>query len=673
MREVIKLSFGSSKDNFDKIVEMNGQKIHVRGIGVNYDIDLALDIVKRYAPECDAFALSGFILDIKVQGDTYVHEMVKSIRKAAGQVPVFDGNLLRKAAIPWALKRYIEQEKHFLSNKSISFYTGLVQWSFLPFFDEYNCRMVFGDFYFSLGIPLAIDGIKGLETFLKVNAPILSRMKLKKKVIRNFGSYRASMKTMRSFTNSDIFFITESQLRFTELNDLSGKTVIIDRLTNESKEKIFKAHATRILNLFPVSAEEPQLSSSTIEAMLRTVGPRDFLVEEDILNYLQEIKITPEMHVSTKVSDKHDQFAFIIHPLSKSQIGQIPGLEFLNKTPLLDVAESLASKMPGYKYCSISGIKSEFNGKEVHGDLYLIPSTPKMLLSTNTDKVYDSLVKLCELAHKNGAKLIGLGAYTKIVGDAGITVNERSPIPVTTGNSLSAASTLWAASYGIDKMNLVTKNENIYDGTCMVIGATGSIGKICAKILTRQWKRVVVVAPRTYKILELVEQLKEFSPDCEVIGTTTANKYSMDADLIITSTSAQGEKVLDIEVVKPGCVICDVSRPFDITLDDASKRPDVLIIASGEVELPGKVKIQKTIGLEGDAVYACLAETALLTMEGIFESFSMSRELTYDKVVRIDRLSRKHGIRLASIMGHTGEISEAEIASCRDFALKKRT
>jgi hypothetical protein len=60
-------------------------------------------------------------------------------------------------------------------------------------------------------------------------------------------------------------------------------------------------------------------------------------------------------------------------------------------------------------------------------------------------------------------------------------------------------------------------------------------------------------------------------------------------------------------------------------------------------------------------------------MEGIYESFSMSRELSYDKVVQIDRLSRKHGIRLASIMGHTGEISEAEIASCRDFALKKRT
>ena len=669
MKEIIKLSFGSSTENFDQIVEMNGQQIHIRGLGVNYDLDLALDLVKRYSSECDAFALSGFILDIKVQKDVYVHRMVRKIREAADGRPVLDGNMFRKAAIPWALKRYLEDDKHFLSNKTIAFYTGLVQWNFLSFFDEYQCKSVFGDLFFSMGIPISIDGISGLETFFKLNSPILSRMRLKKKVIRDFGSSQTKTKMMKPFLDADLFFITESQLKFTQLNELTGKTVIIDRLTSENEEKIFRANASRILDLFPSSLHSPHLSSSVIEAILHVTHPRGVLTEEDILNNLQQTQIRPIMHQSSLPEKKSDKFAFIIHPLSKSQIAQIPGLEFLKKTPLLDVAENVASKLPGYHYCKITGIKSDFNGKEVQGDLFLIPSTPKMLLTNPAEKVYDSLTKLCEMAHKNGAKLIGLGAYTKIVGDAGVTVNRRSPIPVTTGNSLSSAATLWAASYGIDKMGMVEKKDQHYLGTCMVIGATGSIGKICAKILSRQWQRIIVVAPRPYKVLELVSQLKEFAPEAEVLGTTNPNKYSMESDLIITSTSAQGERILDIDLVKPGCVICDVSRPFDISLDDAAKRPDVLIIASGEVELPGDVKIEKTIGLEGETVYACLAETALLTMEGMFESFSLSRDLSYEKVVQIDRLSRKHGIRLSSIMGHTGEISESEIMSCRNFAL----
>ena len=78
---------------------------------------------------------------------------------------------------------------------------------------------------------------------------------------------------------------------------------------------------------------------------------------------------------------------------------------------------------------------------------------------------------------------MGLGAFTKIVGDAGVTVNKHSPIPVTTGNSLSAAATLWAAKYAVNKMNLVEKNQSQYNGTVMIVGATGSIGKVNSKVL----------------------------------------------------------------------------------------------------------------------------------------------------------------------------------------------
>jgi len=36
--------------------------------------------------------------------------------------------------------------------------------------------------------------------------------------------------------------------------------------------------------------------------------------------------------------------------------------------------------------------------------------------------------------------------------------------------------------------------------------------------------------------------------------------------------------------VKPGCIITDVVRPLDLSPEDVAKRPDVLVIASGEDE-----------------------------------------------------------------------------------------
>lgn len=670
MKEIIHLTFENAKNNTDQKVEIGGELFHVRTLGAEYSIDLALTLVRKFQGECDAFAISGFPQDISLRKKLYSHRFVQDIKKAADGVPVHDGSLLRKAAIPWSLKKYIEEDKFFLAHKKVGFYTGLAQWSYLSFFDDLGCRLVFADLFFSSGLPFALNGISALEKFLKINAPLLTRLNLKEKAIRDFNSREALSAPMKSFQDADVFMLHESQLKYIDLNNLRGKSVIIDRMSPASQEKLFNAGAAKIVSLFPIEANT-MASSSVIEAALSTMHDDNILTEEDILHQIEKMNFAPKAILNPHPTHTQDHFAFIIHFLSKKQIALLPGMQFLEGTPLLETAERLTGKLPGFHYCQITGIKSESTGKEVIGDLYLVPATPKVLLETKVEKVYNSLVEICHKAHDRGAKIIGLGAYTKIVGDAGVTINERSPIPLTTGNSLSSASTLWAASFGIEKMGLVKKENNHYEGTCIVIGATGSIGKVCARILSRQWKRIIVVAPRPYKVMELVEQLKEFSPQTEVIGTTNPNKYSPEADLIITSTSAQGERVLDIELVKPGCVICDVSRPFDISLEDAAKRPDLLIIASGEVELPGHVKVEKTIGLQGETVYACLAETALLAMEGIFESFSLSRDLSYEKVVQIDRLARKHGIRLAGIMGHTGEIKEPEIKLCREYALKK--
>ncbi len=53
------------------------------------------------------------------------------------------------------------------------------------------------------------------------------------------------------------------------------------------------------------------------------------------------------------------------------------------------------------------------------------------------------------MAERKGARIMGLGAFTKIVGDAGITVAQEADIAVTSGNSLTVAATLEAAKIAV--------------------------------------------------------------------------------------------------------------------------------------------------------------------------------------------------------------------------------
>ena len=143
-------------------------------------------------------------------------------------------------------------------------------------------------------------------------------------------------------------------------------------------------------------------------------------------------------------------------------------------------------------------------------------------------------------------------------------------------------------------------------------------------------------------------------------------------DMIVTSTSGAGKKILDITKVKPGCVITDVARPLDLPPEEVAKRPDVLVIESGEIELPTPVKGMKSIGLPKNVIYACLAETIVLALEGRFEVFTIGRDTEWEKVKEIYKLGIKHGMKLAAISGVKGVYSDEDISKVVALAKKAR-
>jgi hypothetical protein len=123
--------------------------------------------------------------------------------------------------------------------------------------------------------------------------------------------------------------------------------------------------------------------------------------------------------------------------------------------------------------------------------------------------------------------------------------------------------------------------------------------------------------------------------------------------------------------VKPGCVITDVARPLDLPPEEVAKRPDVLVIESGEIQLPGDVHM-KNIGLPKGVAYACLAETVVLALEGRFENYTVGRAIEWSKVHEIYKLGLKHGMKLAAISGVNGVFSDEDIARVRERALAER-
>jgi hypothetical protein len=233
---------------------------------------------------------------------------------------------------------------------------------------------------------------------------------------------------------------------------------------------------------------------------------------------------------------------------------------------------------------------------------------------------------------------------------------------------------LWAAADAMRRMGLLTinKHNKKVAAKTMVIGASGSIGSVSARLLAMSFDEVYLAGRTLSKLDELKASILKETPDAKVFTTIDYNDLLSDMDMIVTSTSGAGKEILDIMKVKPGCVITDVARPLDLPAEDVAKRPDVLVIESGEIDLPTKVKGLKSIGLPPNVIYACLAETIVLALEGRFEVFTVGRDTEWEKVKEIYKLGLKHGMKLAAISGVNGVFSDEDIAKVVKLAKKAR-
>jgi FlaA1/EpsC-like NDP-sugar epimerase len=74
----------------------------------------------------------------------------------------------------------------------------------------------------------------------------------------------------------------------------------------------------------------------------------------------------------------------------------------------------------------------------------------------------------------------------------------------------------------------------------MIIGATGSIGSVCSRLLAQAIKNVVLVSIEPEKLIELKRTIQEETPGAEGHHCHQSAGDLGDCDLIVTATSALG-------------------------------------------------------------------------------------------------------------------------------------
>ncbi|MEW6771174.1 MAG: NAD(P)H-binding protein [Bacillota bacterium] len=354
-----------------------------------------------------------------------------------------------------------------------------------------------------------------------------------------------------------------------------------------------------------------------------------------------------------------ESFAFVIHPLDVKDVARkFPFTRFLPAR----VVEGALKFLPAMKVAHITGVRSAY--AETEGWFVSCPLTARQIMNLPADYVLKKLVRAGRLAEELGAKILGLGAFTKVFGDAGVSLAKNLRIPVTTGNSYTVATAVEGTREAARLMG-----HDLRGAAVAVVGATGAIGGVCAELLSREARELTLVGRNLQKLEMLADRIL-YRTGLAAKISTDIKKTLRGADIVITVTSAV-DTVIEPEDLKPGAVVCDVARPRDVSRRVATERPDVLVIEGGVVAVPGDVKFNLDFGFPPKTAYACMAETMVLALERRYESFTLGRELTTEKVEEIAALAQKHGFKLAGFRSFEKALDAAAIERVKEAARQK--
>ena len=456
MKTVVSISMGAPEQDYEFTASFLGTRFKIKRIGVNKDPHKAEELIRHWQDQADAIALEGLRNHHRVGTYELQQEMITRLEGISDKVT--SGSRLREILQEWSIRQTQDTLPGLFNNAHVLIFSGMNHYRSASILSEYTANMRFADPVLQLGLPKFLTSFRNLELFARGSHQILrwtppETLSPSVAPMKEWNHYILR----KAMHKAHVVVAMYEELEKFGLQELAGKIVITSSVSEQRLAALGERGVDMVLDYAPQPFKQT-ISNVVLEAMILASRERDrdSITDDDFLEILSDLDLKPRILYPNGFK-RRSRFAFVIHPLSQRYLAMAKPLEVISKyspKAVMNAAERIIAYSPPFIYSTVTGIKSP-TGAEAEGWLISVGGTPKQIMAHSPEFTYRRLLAAADIAKKLGAQIMGLGAFTKVVGDAGVTVAKRAPLPITTGNSYSASGALWAASYALKKIGLV--------------------------------------------------------------------------------------------------------------------------------------------------------------------------------------------------------------------------
>jgi fatty aldehyde-generating acyl-ACP reductase len=273
------------------------------------------------------------------------------------------------------------------------------------------------------------------------------------------------------------------------------------------------------------------------------------------------------------------------------------------------------------------------NGREIGGWIIFIANTTEQLLRDGKLR-NRKILQAARMAEKLGARRAGMAGLVASFAGGGREIAGLIPtVGFTTGHAYTIGNIIEIAVQAASKTGLDMRRACV-----AVVGAGGSIGSGCAKLLAaRGAERMVLVEATGFatrkKLEDLMKALLAINGGLSLTLSTDLEELRK-ADMIIVATNSPSSLIPE-RCLKQGAIIIDDSFPKNVSRRTFDRRGDIVLLEGGAVSLPldADIDVARNMPDLMDApltrlvsckeIYGCFAEVLTLALTGHEGSYGL--------------------------------------------------
>ena len=303
MKKILSISTGSSARDHSTRHVFLGQECELSRIGTDGDLDKAVQMYRDLDGKVDAFGVGGSEFYLRVGSRRYYFRDIKRIREAVKISKIGDGNgvkgILEQRAFIALEKHLNEREKKTLKGLPALQTTAVDRYGMGEAMVAAGLDVTFGDFMFSLGLPIAIKKLSTIRLVAAILLPILTRVPYE--WLYPLGAAQdkpPQAKWQKYYQQAQVIAGDFLQIRQFMPDDLTEKIVVTNTTTAKNVAELKQRNLHILVTVTP-RLEGRSFGTNVMEATLLALmdKPQAEVVEADFVDLIERIPLLPNIEV----------------------------------------------------------------------------------------------------------------------------------------------------------------------------------------------------------------------------------------------------------------------------------------------------------------------------------------------------------------------------------------